>query len=154
MTFQKQRRVVITGLGVVAPNGIGREAFWHSLNKGMLAVNVGYFSLDGLALPLADQTEADALKLTFGADLQDLTVSVPRTMYGHSFAAAGALDTITALLALDDGMIPPTINCEQRVPHYCLNLVQHEPKPLSNSTALIGGRGLSGANVVLAVKKV
>jgi 3-oxoacyl-(acyl-carrier-protein) synthase len=116
--------------------------------------DVGYFSLDGRALPLTDQAEFDALKRTFGADLQDLTVSVPRTMYGHSFAAAGALDTITALLALDDGMIPPTINCEQLVPHYSLTLMQYEPKPLSSSIALVGGRSFSGANVVVAIKKV
>ena len=84
----------------------------------------------------------------------NLSVSVPRTMYGHSFAAAGALDTITALLGFQDGIIPPTINCEQLIPHYGLNLVQHEPGTLSHSTALIGGRGLGGANVVVAIKKI
>ncbi len=116
--------------------------------------DIGYFSLDGHALPFADQTEVDALKRTFGTDLQHLPVSVPRTMYGHSFAAAGALDTITALLAFQYGMIPPTINCEQLIPHYGLDLVQNEGRPLSRSTALIGGRGLGGANVIIAIKKV
>ena len=116
--------------------------------------DIGYFSLDGRALSLADQTEVDALQRTFGTDLQRLPVSVPRTMYGHSFAAAGALDTITALLAFQDGVIPQTINSEQLIPHYGLDLVQNEERPLLLSTALIGGRGLGGANVVLAIKKV
>jgi 3-oxoacyl-(acyl-carrier-protein) synthase len=116
--------------------------------------DIGYFSLDGRALALADQNEADALQRTFGSELQRLPVGVPRTIYGHSFAAAGALDTITALLAFRDGMIPPTINCEQLVPHYGLGLVQNEARPLLRSTALIGGRGLGGANVVLAIRKV
>jgi 3-oxoacyl-[acyl-carrier-protein] synthase II len=116
--------------------------------------DIGYFSLDGRALPLADQTEVDALQRSFGSDLQCLPVSVPRTMYGHSFAAAGALDTITALLAFQYGLIPPTINCEQLIPHYGLDLVQNETRPLLRSTALLGGRGLGGANVVLAIKKV
>jgi len=75
-------------------------------------------------------------------------------MYGHSFAAAGALDTITALLALQYGMIPPTINCEQLIPHFGLDLVQNEARPISHSTALIGGRSLGGANVVVAIKKI
>ena len=75
-------------------------------------------------------------------------------MYGHSFAAAGALDTITALLTFQDGVIPQTINSEQLIPHYGLDLVQNEARPLLHSTALIGGRGLGGANVVLAIKKV
>jgi 3-oxoacyl-(acyl-carrier-protein) synthase len=95
----------------------------------------------------------DALQRSFGTDLQRLPVSVPRTMLGHSFAAAGALDTITALLALQYGMIPPTINCEQLMPQYGLNLVRNEARPLSHSSALIGGRSIGGANVVLAIKK-
>ncbi len=116
--------------------------------------DIGYFSLDARALPLADLAEADALKRTFDTGLCNLSVSVPRTMYGHSFAAAGALDTITALLTFQDGIIPPTINSEQLVRHYGLNLVQHEPRPLSHSTALMGGRSLRGVNVVVALKKV
>jgi len=116
--------------------------------------DIGYFSLDGRALPLADQSEVDALQRTFGSDLKHLPVSVPRTMYGHSFAAAGALDAITALLAFHYDMIPPTINCEQLIPHYDLNLVRNEARTLSRSTALIGGRGLGGANVVVAIRKV
>ncbi len=75
-------------------------------------------------------------------------------MLGHSYAAAGALDTITTLLAFQYDMIPPTINCEQLMPQYGLNLVQEEARPLSRSAALIGGRGIGGANVVLALKKI
>ncbi len=116
--------------------------------------DIGYFSLDGRAIPQSDHAEVDALQRTFGADLQHLPVSVPRTMLGHSFAAAGALDTITALLAFQYGMIPPTINCEQLLPQYGLNLVRDEARPLSYSAALIGGRGIGGANVVLAIRKV
>ncbi len=116
--------------------------------------DIGYFSLDGRATPQSDLAEVNALQHTFGPDLQQLPVSVPRTMPGHSFAAAGALDTITALQAFQYGMIPPTINCEQLIPQYGLNLVRDEARPLSHSAALIGGRGISGANVVLAIKKV
>lgn len=116
--------------------------------------DIGYFSLDGRAVPQFDHAEADALQHVFGADLQHLPVSVPRTMLGHSFAAAGALDTITALLAFQYGMIPPTINCEQLLPQYGLNLVRDEARPLPHPAALIGGRSIGGANVVVAVKKV
>lgn len=116
--------------------------------------DIGYFSLDGRAIPQSDQAEANGLRYTFGADLHRLPVSVPRTMLGHSFAAAGALDTITALLAFQYGMIPPTINCEQLKPQYGLNLVQDEARPLSRSAALIGGRSIGGANIVLALKKI
>jgi len=116
--------------------------------------DIGYFSLDGRAVPQSDQAEVDALRQTFGPDLRNLPVSVPRTMLGHSFAAAGALDTITALLAFQYDMIPPTINCEQLMPEYGLNLVQDQARPLSRSAALVGGRSIGGANIVLALKKV
>lgn len=116
--------------------------------------DIGYFSLDGRALPAADQGEAEALHLVFGSDVEQLPVSVPRTMLGHSYAAAGALDAITASLALRHGFIPPTINCEELHPDYRLNLVRQEARPFFESTVLIGGRGVGGANVVLAIKAV
>ena len=91
--------------------------------------------------------------MVFGSELAQLPVSVPRTMLGHSYAAAGALDAITVLLALQHGIIPPTINCEELDPRYGLNLVQEEAQPLSAPAALLGGRALGGTNVVLALKK-
>jgi len=144
------------GFGPVTQNGVQyARAMCLALQEAKLQPeDIGYFSLDGCANPLSDLAEVDALQRTFGTHLQHLPVSVPRTMSGHSFAAAGALDTITALLAFQYGMIPPTINCEQLIPRYGLNLVQNEARPLSHSTALIGGRGIGGANVVLAIKKV
>jgi 3-oxoacyl-(acyl-carrier-protein) synthase len=114
---------------------------------------IDYFHLDGRASPEADGAEAEALRAVFGARLAALPVSVPRTMFGHSYAAAGALDLITALLALHDQQIPPTLNCEQLDPRYGLDLVREQARPFTGSTALIGGRGLSGSNIVLALRK-
>lgn len=116
--------------------------------------DIGYISLDGRALPIADHAEVEALHLALGSHATTLPVSVPRTMLGHSYAAAGVLDTITALMALQEGLIPPTINCEELDPRYDLQLVRDEARPLSGSTVLIGGRGLGGANIVLAVRTV
>jgi 3-oxoacyl-(acyl-carrier-protein) synthase len=116
--------------------------------------DIGYFSLDGQAIPSSDQGEAEALHRVFGSELAQLPVSVPRTMLGHSYAAAGALDAITALLALQHGIIPPTINCEELDPRYGLNLVQKEARPLYAPAVLLGGRALGGTNVVLALQKV
>jgi len=58
------------------------------------------------------------------------------------------------LLALRHSLIPPTINCEELNLDYGLHLVQKEASPLVGSTVLIGGRGVGGANVALAMKKV
>ena len=120
--------------------------------------DIAYFSLDGRALPPFDASEFDALSRTFGTGLERLPVSIPRTMQGHSYAATGALDTITTLLALQHNLVPPTINCEELDPRYELNLVRDEARPLVyrgvTQSALIGGRGTGGTNVVLAIRKL
>jgi 3-oxoacyl-(acyl-carrier-protein) synthase len=79
-------------------------------------------------------------------------MSVPRTLIGHSFAAAGALDTITTLLTLRDQLIPAT---QQREPMYLpsLRLVRPKLQSFNGSYALIGGRSLSSSNSVLVVRK-
>ena len=114
---------------------------------------IDYFHLDGRAEPLADLSEEAALAEIFGDRLLELPVSVPRTMLGHSYAAAGALDAITTLLTLRDQRIAPTINCEQPDPRSRLQLIRDCAQPLSGTTALIGARSLSGSNIVLAVRK-
>ncbi len=114
---------------------------------------VGYFSADGRALPDADLGEADALRRIFGERLAELPVSVPRTTIGHSYAAAGALDAIIALLALQHGCIPPTINCEELDPRCGLEVVRGAGRPVSRPVVLLGGRSTGGANVAIAMRK-
>jgi 3-oxoacyl-(acyl-carrier-protein) synthase len=121
--------------------------------EDLSAKDIAYFSLDGRAIPSSDQGEVEALRATFASDLAHLPVSVPRTMLGHSYAAAGVLDVITALLALQHGIIPPTINCEELDASYGLNLVRDKEHPLVRPVVLVGGRGIGGANAVLAIKK-
>ncbi len=121
---------------------------------GIAPMEIGYVSLDGRATPAWDRTEADALHQALGAEADRLPVSVPRTTIGHSYAAAGALDTITALLGLHHCLVPPTINCQEVDDGYGLNVVRDTPGHLTRPVVLIGGRGMSGANVVLAIKRL
>jgi 3-oxoacyl-[acyl-carrier-protein] synthase II len=113
---------------------------------------IAYVSMDGRATLSADRGEAEALRMLFGSDLGHLAVSVPRSMIGHSYAAAGALDMITALLALEHGLIPPTINCEELDLAYGLNLARDKALPLSGSVVLLGARGAGGANTAVAIR--
>ncbi|HZR42823.1 MAG TPA: beta-ketoacyl-[acyl-carrier-protein] synthase family protein, partial [Ktedonobacteraceae bacterium] len=123
--------------GSLIPSSNGAQyarAIRSALQEGDLSPqDIGYFSLDGRALPTSDQGEAKALHLAFSNGLGQVALSVPRTMLGHSYAAAGALDTITALLALQHRLIPPTINCEELDPRYGLNIVRKEAQPFSGS---------------------
>jgi len=153
----------ITGYGqtndaseALAPSSNGIH-YANAIRKAMGTLSphdIAYISLDGRAIPSSDQGEADALYRVFGTDLNHIPTSVPRTAQGHSYAASGAIDTITALLALQRSVIPPTINCEQLNPDYGLDMVRDEARPLTGSAVLIGGRGIGGMNVVVAVKKM
>lgn len=118
------------------------------------STDIAYFSPVAHALPPFDQAEVNALQRVFGSYLPSLPISAPRTMLGHSFAAAGAIDTITALLALQHNLIPPTVHCEEFDPRYSLNLVRDTPQALSGPTVLLANRALTGANVVLAVHRI
>jgi len=144
--------------GLMAPSSDGRQyarAIRLAMQEGNFGLkDIAYFSLDGRAIPSSDQGEAEALYKVFGNDLERLPVSVPRTMLGHSYGAAGTIDAITALLALRHGLIPPTINCEELNPDYGLNLVQREARQLTGSAVLLGGRAIGGANVVVALQKI
>jgi 3-oxoacyl-(acyl-carrier-protein) synthase len=151
--------------GFVPPAANGTQyarALSLALQMGQCAPQeVACMLLDGRALPSSDAGEAAALRLVFGEAMPRLPVSVPRTMLGHGYAAAGPLDTITALLALQHSLLPPTLNCEELDDRYGLNLVREQPRPLSSAlngseprVALVGGRALGGANVALAIKGV
>jgi 3-oxoacyl-(acyl-carrier-protein) synthase len=130
------------------------QAIARVMRQGELqAGEIGFISLDGRALPAADLAEADALARVFGHELDRLPVSIPRTMHGHSYAAAGAIDTITALLALENSVIPPTINTTQLCQVHHLNLIR-EPRSAALDSVLIGGRTISGVNAVLAVRRI
>jgi len=144
------------GLGNPSSDGsLYARAIQLAMEEGdVCQEDIAYFSLDGRAVPSSDQGEAEALHMVFGSNLERLPVSVPRTMLGHSYAAAGTLDAITALLALRHGLIPPAINCEELDSRYGLNLVRKVALPLSGRAVLIGGRGVGGVNVALALQKM
>ena len=113
--------------------------------------------LDGRALPAWDASEASALRAVFGNAYASLVCSVPRTHIGHSLAAAGAFDTIAALLGLQERLVPPTLNCEEPDPASCPpGLVRGEARVQRAHThgALLCGRSFGGSHVVLAVQHV
>ncbi|GAC1390574.1 MAG: beta-ketoacyl-ACP synthase II [Ktedonobacteraceae bacterium] len=144
--------------GLLPPSSNGTQyarAIRHAMQtSGLRTEDIAYFSLDGRAVSYSDAGEVEALHMTFGSDLAQLPVSVPRTMLGHSYAAAGALDAVTAFLALQHRLIPPTINCEELNPRYGLNMVRDEARPMSQQAVLLGGRAIGGANSVVALKQV
>ena len=110
---------------------------------------------DGRAIPAWDASETAALREVFGPAFNTLPCSIPRTQFGHSLAAAGVLDTISALLTFQERFIPPSISCEEPDPRHCPpRLVRNgtQIKDLHAQGMLICSRGLGGSHTVLVLK--
>ncbi|HEX4727392.1 MAG TPA: ketosynthase chain-length factor [Jatrophihabitans sp.] len=103
---------------------------------------------DGWGLPGPDAVEAAALCAVFGP--AGVPVTVPKSMTGRLNSGAGALDVVTALLAIRDDLIPPTINVAGAA-EYQLDLVVGQARPARLGTALIIARGYRGFNSALVV---
>lgn len=103
---------------------------------------------DAAGLPDADRAEADALRAVFGR--RGVPVTAPKTMTGRLNSGAGPLDLATAVLAMDAGLIPPTVNVDP-APGYDLDLVL-DRRPARIRAALVLARGEGGFNSALVVK--
>jgi 3-oxoacyl-[acyl-carrier-protein] synthase II len=112
---------------------------------------IDYISLDGLAVNIWDKTEIAAIKSVFGSRSKNIPVSCPKSMFGNLLGASGAIDLIITILAMEHGLIPPTLNLNE--PLDGLNYVRGEARPHQINKALIISRGRGGINSVLVVEK-
>ncbi|MBA3841140.1 MAG: beta-ketoacyl-ACP synthase II [Actinobacteria bacterium] len=107
---------------------------------------VGYINAHGTATPLGDAAETRAIKQVFGAHAYDLAVSSTKSMMGHTFGAAGAIEAIMCILALRHGVLPPTINLREPDPECDLDYVPNEARHTQVDVALSNAMGLGGHN--------
>ena len=91
--------------------------------SGVEPERVGYINAHGTATPLGDAAETKAIKDVFGDHAYRLAVSSTKSMLGHTFGAAGAIEAIISLLAIRDGILPPTINLHHPDPECDLDYV-------------------------------
>ena len=107
---------------------------------------VGYINAHGTGTPLGDAGETKAIKDVFGAHAYELAVSSTKSMMGHTFGAAGAIEAIMCVLALRDGVLPPTINYREPDPDCDLDYVPNEARRVEVDVALSNAMGLGGHN--------
>src|SRR3954464_10825827 len=106
----------------------------------------GYINAHGTSAPLGDAAETKAIKDVFGPHAYDLAVSSTKSMMGHTFGAAGAIEAIMCVLALRDGKLPPTINYREPDPTCDLDYVPNEARKADLDVALSNAMGLGGHN--------
>ena len=111
---------------------------------------IGYVNAHGTATPLNDRVETAALKHVFGRHAYDFAVSSTKSMTGHMMGAAGAVEAIASILALHEGVLPPTMNYEQPDPDCDLDYIPNAARPAGNlEAALSTSIGLGGHNAAL-----
>src|SRR5262245_40984045 len=107
---------------------------------------VGYINAHGTSTPLGDAAETRAIKDVFGDHAYDLAVSSTKSVTGHCFGAAGAIEAMMCVLALKEGVIPPTINLRSPDPECDLDYVPNEARHVQVDVALSNAMGLGGHN--------
>ena len=107
---------------------------------------VGYINAHGTSTPLGDAAETKAIKDVFGAHAYELAVSSTKSMMGHTFGAAGAIEAMMCVLALHEGVLPPTINYREPDPDCDLDYVPNEARRVQVDVALSNAMGLGGHN--------
>jgi 3-oxoacyl-[acyl-carrier-protein] synthase II len=113
---------------------------------GVELERVGYVNAHGTSTPLGDAAETKAIKDVFGDHAYRLAVSSTKSMMGHCFGAAGAIEAMMCVLALRDGVLPPTINYRNPDPACDLDYVPNEPREAHVDVALSNAMGLGGHN--------
>src|SRR3954465_874902 len=122
--------------------------------SGVEPERVGYINAHGTSTPLGDLAETKAIKAVFGDHAYKLAVSSTKSMMGHTFGAAGAIEAMMCALALHEGVIPPTINYRHPDPDCDLDYVPNEARRVQVDVALSNAMGLGGHNGCVLLGRV
>ena len=122
-------------------------------DAGIRPEQVGYINAHGTGTLANDPTETSAIRAVFGAHTARLPVSSTKSMHGHALGAAGALEAIASVLALRDGLLPPTANFTTPDPACDLDVVPNAARAAHIEHALSNSFAFGGLNAVLAFRR-
>ncbi len=123
-------------------------------SSGVAPERIGYINAHGTSTPLGDAAETKAIKDVFGDHAYRLAVSSTKSVTGHCFGAAGAIEAMMCVLAVHEGMLPPTMNYEHPDPACDLDYVPNEARAATIDVALSNAMGLGGHNGCVLVGRV
>lgn len=136
-----------------APRGASEAMERALLDAGVDSSAVGYVNAHGTGTPANDAMETKAIRATFGQHADTLAVSSTKSMHGHALGAAGAIEGIATILALHDGILPPTANYEEPDPDCDLNVLPNDSVASDVEYALSNSFAFGGLNAVLVFRK-
>ena len=115
--------------------------------------DIDYINAHGTSTPFNDKTESAAISSLFKETAEKLKVSSTKSMVGHALGASGALEAIACIMAIQNDIVPPTINYTTPDPECTLDYVPNESQQLTVNAALSNSFGFGGHNGVIAIKK-
>lgn len=143
---------------VTAPHVDGLGAYYSmqlALERANLSTNeIDYINTHGTSTKLNDEMETKAIKKLFGDSAYKTALSSTKPMHGHLLGGAGALEFMIALLAMQDGFVPQTLNYEDPDPELDLDYSGAGPKEIEINTAMSNSFGFGGHNATLIARKV
>jgi 3-oxoacyl-[acyl-carrier-protein] synthase II len=138
---------------LTAPSENGNGAF-RSMRNAVKRAGIGleeidYINAHGTSTPLGDEIELGAVKRLFGRHAYELSMSSTKSAIGHLLGAAGSVEAIFSILAIRDGVVPPTLNLENPSPSCDIDLVPRRAKERKVRYALSNSFGFGGTNASL-----
>jgi len=134
--------------------GVGEMMRAALERAGVDPKRVGYINAHGTSTPLGDAAETKAIKDVFGKHAYELAVSSTKSVMGHCFGAAGAIEAMMCVLAVRDGVLPPTINYRNPDPACDLDYVPNEAREADVEVALSNAMGLGGHNACVLIGRL
>ncbi|MBO0449921.1 beta-ketoacyl-ACP synthase II [Enterococcus sp. MJM12] len=142
---------------MTAPNpdgsGAGKAMKLAMQEAGITPKDVDYINAHGTSTPANDVAEAKAIQYGLGEGYKDTYVSSTKSMTGHLLGAAGGVEAIASILALQHQFVPPTINVTKQDPAIDLNVVTNQAKEAELKYAMSNSLGFGGHNAVICLKR-
>lgn len=136
-----------------SPDGAARAVRAALRDAGIGPEQVGYINAHGTGTSANDPTETTAIRAVFGAAADRLSVSSTKAVHGHALGAAAALEAAATILALRDGILPPTANFTEPDPECALDVLPNCARRAAIEWALSNSFAFGGLNAVLAFRR-
>jgi 3-oxoacyl-[acyl-carrier-protein] synthase II len=137
------------------PSGRGaRAAMTTALERAKMAPgDIDYIAAHATATSIGDAAETTAIKGAFGEYASTVAISANKSMIGHLLGAAGAISAVHCVLAIRDGVVPPTINLQTPDPECDLDYVPNEARQMPVHAAMVNGFGFGGQNATAIFRR-
>ena len=133
----------------------GARCMRAALQRAQLnPADVTYINAHGTSTPAGDICETQGMKAVFGEHAKKLMVSSTKSMTGHLLGAAGGIEAVFSALAIQHGVVPPTINLDQPDPECDLDYVPHTARDANIEVAISNSFGFGGTNGTLVFRKI